>query len=147
MSKGRNKVELIGHLGDDPKISRKNDFVVANFSIATSSSYKDRETGEKKTNTEWHRVVFYGKLAEVIEKYVKKGDKILVDGHLRTRKYTDKEGIERSITEIIGDDMTMLGNRAEKKESHSGEHEEKPYNYGQSQYEGHGQQFDDDIPF
>ncbi|MGB3527200.1 MAG: single-stranded DNA-binding protein [Flavobacteriales bacterium] len=105
---GVNKVILIGNLGADPEVRHlQNDVTVANFNLATSESYKDRQTGEKREVTEWHRVVVWRGLAEVVEKYVKKGSKVYVEGKLRTRKW-EKDGIERYTTEIMADNLTML---------------------------------------
>lgn len=106
---GVNKVILVGRLGKDPEVRHlENGATVANFSIATSETYKDRQTGEKREQTEWHNVVLWRGLAEVAEKYVKKGDMIYVEGKLRTRSW-EKDGITRYTTEVVGDNMTMLG--------------------------------------
>ena len=105
---GVNKVILIGNLGADPEVRHlQNDVTVANFNLATSETYKDRTTGEKREQTEWHRVVVWRGLAEVVEKYVRKGSKVYVEGKLRTRKW-EKDGIERYTTEIMADELTML---------------------------------------
>jgi single-strand DNA-binding protein len=106
---GVNKVILIGNLGKDPEIravegGRK----VANFSLATTESYKDRN-GERVEQTEWHNIVFWGPVVEVIEKYLKKGNPVYIEGKLRTRSYDDKEGIKRYTTEINGQTLTLLG--------------------------------------
>lgn len=106
---GVNKVILVGRLGKDPEVRHlENGATVANFSMATSETYKDRNTGERREQTEWHNVVLWRGLAEVAEKYVKKGDMIYVEGKLRTRSW-EKDGITRYTTEIVGDNMTMLG--------------------------------------
>jgi len=108
---GVNKVILIGNLGADPEVRHlQNDVTVANFNLATSETYKDRQTGEKREQTEWHRVVVWRGLAEVVEKYVKKGSKVYVEGKLRTRKW-EKDGIERYTTEIMADNLTMLDSK------------------------------------
>lgn len=108
-----NKVILIGNLGQDPEIkSFQNGGRIANLRIATSESWKDKNTGEKKEKTEWHRVVFFKGLAEVVGEYLKKGSQIYVEGKLRTRKWTDKEGIDRYTTEIVAQEMQMLGKKA-----------------------------------
>ncbi|MBK9422277.1 MAG: single-stranded DNA-binding protein [Flavobacteriales bacterium] len=105
---GVNKVILIGNLGADPEVRHlQNDVTVANFNLATSETFKDRVTGEKREQTEWHRVVVWRGLAEVVEKYVKKGSKVYVEGKLRTRKW-EKDGIERYTTEIMADNLSML---------------------------------------
>ena len=104
-----NKVILIGNLGKDPEVRHlENGAVVANFSIATSETYTDRNTGQKVENTDWHNIVVWRGLAEVVEKYVKKGHKVYVEGKLRTRSWQDKEGNTRYTTEVVADEMTML---------------------------------------
>lgn len=106
---GINKVILVGNLGKDPEIRSVNDGrKVASFSLATTETYKNKN-GEKVENTEWHNIVYFGAIAEVIEKYLRKGSQIYVEGKIRTRSYDDKEGNKRYITEIVGDQMTMLG--------------------------------------
>ncbi|MCU0416400.1 MAG: single-stranded DNA-binding protein [Cytophagaceae bacterium] len=106
---GINKAILVGNLGKDPEIRSLNDGrKVANFPLATTESYKNKN-GERVDNTEWHNVVFYGPIAEVIEKYLRKGSQLYVEGKIRTRSYDDKDGNKKYITEIIGDQMTMLG--------------------------------------
>jgi len=105
-----NKVILIGNLGKDPEVRHlESGVAVCNFSIATGETYKDRNSGEKVTHTEWHNIVLWRGLAEVAEKYLKKGAKIYVEGKLRTRSWQDQEGNTRYTTEILGDNMTMLG--------------------------------------
>ncbi len=105
---GVNKVILIGNLGADPEIRHlQNGVSVANFRIATSETYKDRNTGEKREQTEWHNIVAWRGLAEITEKYLKKGSKVYVEGKLRTRKW-EKDGIDRYTTEIMADEMTLL---------------------------------------
>jgi len=108
-----NKVILVGNLGRDPETRyMPNGEAVTNVSIATTDTWKDKTTGEKKEATEWHRLVFYRKLAEIAGQYLKKGSQIYVEGSLKTRKWTDKEGAEKYTTEIIVDQMQMLGSRA-----------------------------------
>jgi single-strand DNA-binding protein len=105
-----NKVILIGNLGKDPEVRHlESGVAVCNFSIATGETYKDRNSGEKVTHTEWHNIVLWRGLAEVAEKYLKKGAKIYIEGKLRTRSWQDQEGNTRYTTEILGDNMTMLG--------------------------------------
>ena len=105
---GVNKVILIGNLGKDPEVRHlESGAVVANFPIATSETYKDRKTGEKITQTEWHNIVIWRGLAEVAEKYLKKGNSVYIEGKLRTRSWDDKEGNKRYTTEIVADNMTM----------------------------------------
>lgn len=104
-----NKVILIGNLGKDPEVRHlENGAVVANFSLATSESYTDRVTGERRENTDWHNIVVWRGLAEVVEKYVKKGHKIYVEGKLKTRSWQDKDGNTRYTTEVLADELTML---------------------------------------
>lgn len=111
---GVNKVILIGNLGKDPEVRHlESGAVVANFPIATSESYKDRKTGEKITQTEWHNIVIWRGLAEVAEKYLKKGSSVYIEGKLRTRSWDDKEGNKRYTTEIVADNMTMLGGKSD----------------------------------
>ena len=105
-----NKVILIGNLGKDPEVRHlESGVAVCNFSIATGETYKDKNSGEKVTHTEWHNIVLWRGLAEVAEKYLKKGAKIYIEGKLRTRSWQDQEGNTRYTTEILGDNMTMLG--------------------------------------
>jgi single-strand DNA-binding protein len=109
-----NKVILIGHLGKDPE-SRfmPNGDAVTNATLATSESWKDKSSGEKKELTEWHRLIFFRRLAEIAGEYLKKGSQIYVEGKLKTRKWTDKDGVEKYTTEIIVDNMSMLGSKPE----------------------------------
>ena len=108
---GVNKVILVGNLGKDPEVRHLESGVpVASFSVATSESYNDKTSGERKTVTEWHNVVLWRGLAEVAEKYLHKGDQVYIEGKLRTRQW-EKDGVTRYSTEIIGDNMTMLGGR------------------------------------
>lgn len=105
---GVNKVILIGNLGADPEVRHlENGVTVANFNLATTETFKDRTTGERREQTEWHRVVVWRGLADVVEKYVRKGSKVYVEGKLRTRKW-EKDGIDRFTTEIQADNLTML---------------------------------------
>ncbi len=112
MARGVNKVILIGNLGKDPEVKYlPSGSAVCNVTLATSESWKDKESGEKKDRTEWHNVVFFGKLAEIAGEYLKKGSQVYVEGSLRTRKWQDKEGKDRYTTEIVVSDMQMLGGR------------------------------------
>ncbi|MAF01760.1 MULTISPECIES: single-stranded DNA-binding protein [unclassified Herbaspirillum] len=107
-----NKVIIVGNLGRDPETRyMPNGEAVTNIAVATTESWKDKNTGEKKELTEWHRITFYRKLAEIAGQYLKKGSQIYVEGRLQTRKWQDKEGVERYTTEIIADTMQMLGGR------------------------------------
>lgn len=105
-----NKVILVGNLGRDPEVRYSPDgAAIANVSIATTSNWKDKTSGERKEETEWHRVVFYGRLAEIVGEYLKKGRPVYVEGRLKTREWTDKENIKRYTTEIVAESMQMLG--------------------------------------
>lgn len=107
-----NKVIIVGNLGRDPETRyMANGEAVTNIAVATTESWKDKNTGEKKELTEWHRITFYRKLAEIAAQYLKKGSQIYIEGRLQTRKWTDKENVERYTTEIIADSMQMLGSR------------------------------------
>tara|TARA_Y100000739_G_C20387346_1_gene364015 strand:- start:77 stop:511 length:435 start_codon:yes stop_codon:yes gene_type:complete len=112
MSNGVNKVILIGNLGQKPEMRyTATNSAVANLSIATTESWKDKESGEMRDKTEWHRVVFFGKTAETIERYLDKGSKIYVEGKLQTRKWQDKDGNDRWTTEIVGSQFNFLDSR------------------------------------
>lgn len=107
-----NKVIIVGNLGRDPEVRYSPDgAAICNVSLATTSQWKDKNSGEKREETEWHRVVFYNRLAEIAGEYLKKGRSVYVEGRLKTRKWTDKENIERYTTEIVADQMQMLGGR------------------------------------
>lgn len=115
-SRGVNKVILVGNLGQDPEVRyMPNGGAVANITLATSESWRDKQTGETKEKTEWHRVVLFGKLAEVAGEYLRKGSQVYIEGALQTRKWTDQAGVEKYTTEIVvnvGGTMQMLGGRA-----------------------------------
>lgn len=107
-----NKVILLGRLGRDPEVRyAPSGSAIANLSLATSRSWKDKNSGEKVEETEWHRVVFYDRLAEVVGEYAKKGGLLYVEGRLKTRKWTDKDGVEKYTTEIQGDSLQLIGGR------------------------------------
>lgn len=107
-----NKVIILGNLGRDPETRyTPNGDAICNITVATTDNWKDKQTGEKKELTEWHRVSFYGRLAEIAGQYLKKGSPVYVEGSLRTRKWQDKEGIDRYTTEIRAEQMQMLGSR------------------------------------
>lgn len=158
MARGINKVILVGNLGRDPEIRYvPNGGAVANLNIATSESWRDKGTGEKQERTEWHRVVFFGKLAEVAGEYLKKGAQIYVEGRLQTRKWQDKSGQDRYTTEIVGNDLQMLGGRGGAGAS-DGPPMDMPYESSGSgsaaqqtqsspSSSGGKDDFDDDIPF
>ena len=125
MARGINKVILVGNLGQDPEVRyMPNGNAVANITLATSDSYKDKNTGQLVDKTEWHRVVFFGKLAEVVGEYCRKGSQIYVEGKLQTRKWQDQQGQEKYTTEIVVDGFTgqmqMLGGRGDNAGSNSG---------------------------
>ena len=115
MARGINRVILVGHLGQDPEVRyMPNGNAVANISVATSETWKDKQTGEQKDRTEWHRVVIFGRLAEIAGEYLKKGSQVYIEGQLQTRKWQDQSGIDHYTTEIvvnIGGTMQMLGSR------------------------------------
>ena len=112
MSRGVNKVILVGNLGQKPEMRyTATQTAVANLSIATTESWKDKESGENRDKTEWHRVVLFGNLAEIAEKYLDKGSSVYIEGKIQTRKWQDKEGKDRWTTEVLGNQLTMLGSR------------------------------------
>ena len=107
-----NKVIIVGNLGRDPETRyMPSGDALTNIAVATTDKWKDKASGEQKEATEWHRISFFGKLAEIAGQYLKKGSQVYVEGKLRTRKYTDKDGVEKYSTEIVGDVMQMLGSR------------------------------------
>ncbi|MBM3346031.1 MAG: single-stranded DNA-binding protein [Betaproteobacteria bacterium] len=108
-----NKVILVGNLGRDPETRYNAEGgAITNVSVATTDTWKDKASGEKQERTEWHRVVFFSRLAEIAGEYLKKGSQVYIEGSLRTRKWTDKEGVEKYTTEIVADKMQMLGSRS-----------------------------------
>ena len=109
---GVNKAILVGRLGNQPEVKETPKGKVANFSIATSETWKDKDTGERKEQTEWHNIVLWRGLAEVAEKYLNKGDQVYIEGKLKTRSY-EKDGVTRYTTEIVGDNLTMLGGNSD----------------------------------
>ena len=114
MSRGVNKVILVGNLGQKPDMKyTQSNTAVANLSLATSESWKDKDSGDLKTKTEWHRVVYFGKLAEIAEQYLDKGSKVYVEGKLQTRKWQDQAGNDRYTTEVLGQELTMLDSRGD----------------------------------
>jgi len=146
-----NKVIVVGNLGKDPETRFLPDGkAVCNFSVATTDTWKDKATGEKKEATEWHRISSFGRLAEICGEYLKKGSQVYIEGKLRTRKWQDKEGQDRYTTEIIADAMQMLGSRSgmgggEPREMRepSAAGESRPAKKPAGQF----QDMDDDIPF
>lgn len=150
MARGINKVILVGNLGNDPDVRYTQDGrAIANVSIATSESWKDKNTGETVDRTEWHRVVFFNRLGEIVAEYLKKGSQIYVEGRLQTRKWQDKEGNDRYTTEIVANEMQMLGGRS----MGGGSSDSAPMNDNagsapsQSAPAPADDSFDDDIPF
>lgn len=140
-SRGVNKAILVGHLGQDPEVKyMPSGSAVANLSIATSEQWKDKQSGEKQERTEWHRVVLFGRLAEIAGEYLKSGSQIYIEGRLQTRKWQGKDGQDRYTTEIVANELQMLG-KAEPKES-GGNREPGGYVAGHTPND-----FDDDIPF
>lgn len=149
-SKGVNKVILIGNLGKDPEIRyTPGGDAIANLTIATSESWKDKQSGEQKEITEWHRVVAYGRLAQIMGEYLKKGSKVYVEGSLRTRKWQDKDGQDRYTTEVRCNEMQMLDGRGGGDQSAQQRGGGRPQsNQPAMSDEGFNEPaFDDDIPF
>ena len=112
MRKGVNKVIIVGNLGQDPDVKQLQNGSVTNISVATSESWKDKNSGENTERTEWHRIVFFNKIAEIAGKYLKKGSKVYIEGSLRTRKWEDKDGNDRYTTEIVANEMQMLDSKS-----------------------------------
>ncbi len=163
MARGLNKVMLIGNLGADPEVRyTAGGAAVANVRLATADTWRDKDSGETQERTEWHRVVFFGRLAEIVEQYVKKGSQLYIEGRIQTRKWQDKDGNEKFSTEIVASDMQMLGGRGGAGGGPSGGGERGGSNYGGGGGGGGGgsrndsaprgqaeppMDFDDDIPF
>ena len=157
-SRGVNKVILVGNLGQDPEVRYlPNGGAVANITLATSESWRDKQSGETKEKTEWHRVVLFGKLAEVAGEYLRKGSQIYIEGKLNTRKWTDQAGVEKYTTEIhvnVGGTMQMLGGKQDGA-SQGGGHGNKQQQQGRQAQQSQSappqndppMDFDDDIPF
>lgn len=146
MARGINKVILVGQLGRDPEVRyTQAGKAVANLSIATSEQWKDKQTGEKKESTEWHRVIMWGRLGEIAGEYLSKGAQVYVEGKLQTRKWQDQSGQDRYTTEILANQMQMLGggNSGGQSPGKSGQPKGQP----QGQPAGAPDDFDDDIPF
>ena len=161
--RGINKVILVGNLGNDPEVRyTPSGTAVANVSVATGESWKDKNTGERQERTEWHRVVFFSRLAEIVEQYLKKGSKVYVEGRLQTRSW-EQEGVKRYSTEIIANDMQMLDSRGDAGGGGGSFEQRQPQPSGAGEGGGGGQQAkaaaaqtessgfdnfdDDDIPF
>lgn len=150
MARGVNKVILVGNLGKDPEVRyMPSGGAVANVTLATTDQWKDKQSGEQQERTEWHNIVFYNRLAEIVGEYLKKGSQVYVEGSLRTRKWQDKEGKDRWTTEIIANDMQMLGSRSG---AGGGGYSKESSQGGATQpasttTAGSFDDFDDDIPF
>ena len=147
MARGINRVILVGHLGQDPEIRyMPNGNAVANFSVATSESWKDKQTGESRDKTEWHRIVVFGKLAEIVGEYVKKGTQVYLEGQLQTRKWQDQSGQDHYTTEVVinslGGTMQILGSR-----QNDGEQKQKAQPAQSQVREAPPTDFSDDVPF
>lgn len=162
MARGVNKVIIVGTLGNDPEVKYSaSGSAIANISVATSEQWKDKQTGEKKEQTEWHRVVIFGKLAEVAGEYLRKGSQVYIEGQLRTRKWNDSNGVDKYTTEIvipqIGGVMQMLGGRRDdsgqqQPRQQSGQQPQRQQHQPPKQQSQQGgneppMDFDDDIPF
>lgn len=152
-SRGVNKVILIGNLGQDPEVRYlPQGGAVTNITLATSESWRDKQSGEMKEKTEWHRVVLFGKLAEIAGEYLRKGSQVYIEGQLQTRKWQDQQGQERYSTEVvvnIGGSMQMLGGRSSGNDSSPPSGGRKPQQQ-RTQPQNHCEppmDFDDDIPF
>jgi len=136
-----NQVQLIGRLGADPDVKYSaSGAAIANLSLATGEVWKDKQTGEKKERTEWHRITFFGRQGEVCGEYLKKGSQVYVSGKLQTRKWQDKDGNDRYTTEVIGNNMIMLGGRGDAAPAQGG-FRDKP------KPEGESNATEEDIPF
>ena len=155
MARGINKVILIGNLGADPETrAMPSGTTVANLRIATSESWRDKQSGEQQERTEWHRVALFGRLAEIAAEYLKKGSQVYIEGSLRTRKWQDKQGNDRYSTEIIGNELQMLGGRGGGGGAATGTAPAPSFAEESSGGGGGGgssasrsEEFDDDIPF
>ena len=158
MARGVNKVILVGNLGADPDTRyMPSGKAVTNIRVATSESWKDRQTGDMQERTEWHSIVMYDKLGEIAAEYLRKGSQVYIEGKIRTRKWQDKEGKDRYTTEVIADQMQMLGSRgggggapSEPREPRSASRQAPTEDRSAAPVDeggGGGGEFDDDIPF
>lgn len=144
MARGVNKAILIGNLGQDPEVRyTPSGSAVCNVPLATTESWKDKETNTRQESTEWHRLVFFGRLAEITAEYLRKGSQIYVEGRLQTRKWQDRTGVDRYTTEIIVSEMHILGNRS----SVSSDYDAKPQPEKKTVTKTEPEELDDDIPF
>jgi single-strand DNA-binding protein len=148
MARGVNKVILIGNLGKDPEVRyMPNGNAVANITLATSESWKDKTSGEQQEKTEWHRIVMFRRLGEIAGEYLKKGSKVYIEGKLQTRKWQDNSGNDRYTTEIVADQMQMLDSRGGSSANFSDESKSAPAMAPAPAAAAAGGDFDDDIPF
>lgn len=150
MARGVNKVILVGNLGRDPEVRyAASGSAIANVTMATTDSWKDRQSGDRQERTEWHRVVFFGRLAEIVSEYLKKGSQVYVEGRLQTRKWQDQSGTDRYTTEIVANEMQMLGSRGGVAAGGDAEFDQSPARSTETVAEpaSGGGDFDDDIPF
>ncbi len=148
MARGVNKVIIVGNVGNDPDTKyMPSGSAVTNLSVATNESWKDKQTGEQKDRTEWHRVAMFGRLAEIAAEYLRKGSQVYIEGKLRTRKWQDQSGNDRYSTEIIADEMQMLGGRSSGGAPAMGGASGGPPPSAPPQQSGGSNDFDDDIPF
>lgn len=170
MSRGINKAIIVGNVSQDPEVKyTAGGSAVASLSVATSEAWKDKQSGEAQERTEWHRIVFWGRLAEVVGEYVKKGSKVYIEGKLQTRKWTDRQGVERYTTEIVAGEMQMLDGGTKQADQgayepqRNNQQQERPSNQAAQNYSQQPARpnqpqrpqppppqmdsFDDDIPF
>lgn len=158
MAKGINKVIIVGNLGRDPEVRyTPGGMAIANITVATTDSWKDKSSGERQEKTEWHRVVMFNRLGEIAGEYLKKGSQVYIEGRLQTRKWQDKDGQDRYTTEIVANEMQMLGGRGGGEAQSSGygqggrpQSSNQPSDpfAGTPEYDsGPAPDFDDDIPF
>ena len=148
MARGVNKAIILGSLGQDPDIRyTAGGAAVANISIATNEQWKDKESGEMQERTEWHRVVFFGRLAEIVGEYLRKGSQVYVEGRIQTRKWQDKEGKDRYTTEIVANEMQMLGSKSGGTTASFDQSQQPQQSAPAAPVKGSNDDFDDDIPF
>jgi len=156
MARGINKVIIVGNLGNDPEVRyMPNGGAVTNISVATSETWKDKQSGEQQVRTEWHRIVFFNRLGEIAGEYLRKGSKVYVEGSIRTRKWQDKDGQDRYTTEIIGNEMQMLDSKGGSENSNFGQasggssanHSSNNAPAPVAESAGNVDDFDDDVPF
>lgn len=161
MARGINKVIIVGNLGNDPEVRYANNgSAIANISVATTDSWKDKSTGEQQERTEWHRVVMFNRLGEIAGEYLKKGSQVYIEGRLQTRKWQDQSGNDRYSTEIVANEMQMLGGRGGGSDNYGGGSGGGGFQAGPQSHQSNQQPaqqpasapqpsdgFDDDIPF